>query len=406
MKTGLAAAFTPVSLRTVNRVSTRDFSALKIVLNDRPRRYSPAKMFKALDLWLPAYLRRPRHRAPSGVTDIMLAVCDHFEPLHGADKPTALERIRRWKREFPPLIQKIADADGCCPRHTFFYPVEQYDSDIVAELAELCRLCGGEVELHLHHDRDTADGVRQKLERGKGDLARHGLLARDAAGNLRYGFIHGNWALANSHPAGRHCGVDNELVVLEQTGCYADFTMPSAPDPTQTRIINSLYYADENDCRKAHDTGQPVRVLDSSKRKAENAKLLLVQGPLGLNWECRKRGLFPRIENGEISGANPPRPDRMKIWTRLRIHVQGRPNWIFIKLHTHGGIPRNMATLLADPMRRFYEHLLARYNDGKEFLIHFVTAREMVNIIYAAEDGHSENPGSFRDYRLRSRLRD
>ena len=381
-------------------------------------------MYKALDLWLPAYLRRPRHAARDGVTDILLAVCDHFEPLHATDKHGALERLRRWQRDFPPLIEKFRDADGIRPRHTFFYPVEQYDPDILAALTDLCHATGGEVELHLHHDHDTADGLREKLERGKKDLARHNLLARDATGGVRYGFVHGNWALANSHPQGRGCGVNNELTVLAETGCYADFTMPSAPSPTQTRIINSIYYASDNGLPKPHDTGKLARVEhqsslgvpplggSGSRLKAElqtlratnHRELLLVQGPLGLNWSRRKFGLLPRIENGEITGTNPPRADRMKIWTRLGIHVQGRPDWLFIKLHTHGGNPRDMATLLGDPMRRFWEHALANYNDGKKFRLHFVTAREMVNIIHAAEDGHTGNPGAFRNHRYQSAL--
>lgn len=363
-------------------------------------------MYKALDLWLPSYLRRPRRAVPDGVTDILLAVCDHFEPLHATDKHGALERLRRWQHDFPPLIEKFHDADGIRPRHTFFYPVEQYDPDILAALTDLCRATGGEVELHLHHDHDTAAGLREKLERGKNDLARHNLLARDATGGVRYGFVHGNWALANSHPQGRGCGVNNELTVLAETGCYADFTMPSAPSPTQTRIINSIYYATDNGHPKPHNTGKPASVATNSPYQLStiNHQLLLIQGPLGLNWQRRKFGLLPRIENGEITGTNPPRADRMKIWTRLGIHVQGRPDWIFIKLHTHGGNPRDMAALLGDPMRRFWEHALANYNDGKKFRLHFVTAREMVNIIHAAEEGHSGNAGAFRNHRYQSAL--
>lgn len=356
-------------------------------------------MYKALDLWLPSYLRRARYVKPAGTIDVMIAVCDHFEPLHGADKKIALERILRWKNEYPKLIQSFPDADQCYPRHTFFYPIEQYDKDVVGELAELCQLCGGEVEIHLHHDRDTAEGLREKLERSKSDFARHGLLSKDEAGNLRYGFIHGNWALDNSHPQGRGCGVNDELDVLKQTGCYADFTLPSAPSPTQTRIINSIYYAADTPEPKSHDSGILAKVKNDLEPRSDD--LLLVQGPLGLNWEHRKFKIFPKIENGEITGANPPRPDRMKLWMKLGIHVQSQPNWLFIKLHTHGGIPQNMKTLLGDSMRRFYEYLLNNYNDGKKFRLHFVTAREMVNIVHAAEDDHSGNAGQFRNHRYK-----
>jgi len=357
-------------------------------------------MYKALDLWLPSYLRRSRVEARAGTIDIMLSICDHFEPLHHANKTEALNRIQLWKKDYPNLIQPFPDSDQSRPRHTFFYPIEQYDSDLLDELAALCGLCGGEVEIHLHHDADTANGLQEKLERGKNDFQRHGLLSKDELGNLRYGFIHGNWALDNSHPEGKDCGVNDELSVLKQTGCYADFTMPSAPSPTQTRIINSIYYATDTPQPKSHDRGILAKVKNTPDEPVPG-DLLLVQGPLGLNWERRKFGFLPKIENGEITGANPPRPDRMKIWRDLGIHVAGQPNWLFIKLHTHGGIPQNMKTLLGDPMRRFYEYLLAEYNDGKTFRLHFVTAREMVNIIHAAEDGHSGDAGQFRNHRYK-----
>jgi hypothetical protein len=83
----------------------------------------------------------------------------------------------------------------------------------------------------------------------------------------------------------------------------------------------------------------------------------------------------------------------------LGIHVEGQPNWIFIKLHTHGGTERPMSTLLGDPMRRFYDHFLSGFNDGKRYRAHFVTARELVNIVHAAEEGKTGNAGEFRSFR-------
>lgn len=366
-------------------------------------------MYKALDQWLPAYLRQPARPPYDGVTHLLVCVCDHFEPRHGTDQTGALERLAEWQRRFPRLIEPFADADGIRPRHTFFYPIEQYDPAILDRLTQLCRDSGAEVEIHLHHDGDTADGLREKLERGKAALQRHGWLARDPTGAVRYGFIHGDWALDNSHPAGRHCGVKNELAVLRTTGCYADFTMPSMPSPTQARIVNQLYYARGTERPRSFDTGEPVSVpsLQPSKTPTPPAgerpapgELLMIQGPLGLNWEWRKWGVLPRIENGELTGANPPAPHRLRVWERLNIHVRGRPNWLFIKLHTHGGIPRNFEMLLGEPMRRFHEHL-KMLSAGERHRVHYVTARELVNIVHAAEAGQSGNPGAYRDYRYR-----
>ena len=96
-------------------------------------------MIKALDLWLPAWLSRSRSaRKTAGTRHVMLAVCDHFEPFHRAGKGEALQRVATWKTGFAELTREFSDADGVPPRHTFFYPIEQYDSDVIGHLAELC----------------------------------------------------------------------------------------------------------------------------------------------------------------------------------------------------------------------------------------------------------------------------
>ncbi|MBA4148697.1 MAG: hypothetical protein H0X66_11335 [Verrucomicrobia bacterium] len=356
-------------------------------------------MIKGLNIWLPAYLRQKRWSAsPGKVTDILLSVCDHFEPFHHADKKTAMVRLANWKERWPELIGDFTDSDGIRPRHSFFYPIEQYDPDVLNEISEICRLSGGEVEVHLHHKDDTAETLREKLKQGIADFRRHNLLSSDEQGNVRYGFIHGNWCLDNSHPFKRNCGVSSELGVLRQTGCYGDFTMPSAPHPTQTRTINSLYYGVDTPEPKSHDTGIPVSARQTT-RDLRNKKnhLLLVQGPLGLNWSRRKMGILPKIENADLTAANPPRPDRMRLWVRSGIRVQQQPDWLFIKLHTHGAISPNSDTILGEPMKRFHQHLMDTYKN-EQFRIHYVTAREMVNILHAAEDGKGGNPGKYRDY--------
>ena len=358
-------------------------------------------MYKALDKWLPAYLTRTRRRPPKdGPTDILICVCDHYEPFHATDKNGALARLKSWRDNFPTLVQEFEDADGIHPRHTFFYPIEQYDTEVIDQLESLTSACGGEVEIHLHHDNDTADGLREKLRQGIRDFRDHGFLSRDPSGAIRYGFIHGDWALDDSHPAGRHCGVRNELRVLRETGCYADFTMPSAPSPTQTRAINSLYYAKGSDRPKSHDSGDRAcaGANDTRDFRDDNGRLLLIQGPLGLNWERRKRWVFPRIENGDLTGANPPTMDRVRLWLRLRNHVAARPDVLFIKLHTHGAIERNSGVFLGAPYQRFHQQLLEEYNDGEQYRVHYVTAREATNILHALEDGRTGSPGQYRDY--------
>jgi hypothetical protein len=51
-------------------------------------------------------------------------------------------------------------------------------------------------------------------------------------------------------------------------------------------------------------------------------------------------------------------------------------------------------------MQKFVRELVAGAADRNEIL-HFVSAREMVNIILAACDGREGNPGEFRDYQFK-----
>ncbi len=236
--------------------------------------------------------------------------------------------------DFPRQFGRFRDSDGRPPRYTFFFPIEEYEPEYLDALAELCRSGYGEVEIHLHHHADTADNLRAALLAFKELLAtRHGLLPRHrVTGEIRYGFIHGNWALNNSLPDGRCCGINNELAILRETGCYADFTLPSAPSLAQTATINSIYYADTSNHRpKAHNRGVAVG------RGAPPAQpLLLIQGPLLLDWSRRKYGVLPAIENGCLQASQPPDFARLPQWLRARVQLPQRPDWFFVKLHAHG----------------------------------------------------------------------
>lgn len=330
-------------------------------------------MLKNVHLWLPGLIMRSRPRGV--VSHVLFCFVDHFEPLcNGADLNKGLERIRHWQAHYP---HQFRDADGRPPQHTFFYPAEQYRPELLEQLASLCRQGFGEVEIHLHHDNDTAENLRTTIENFKTQLQQHGLLS-----NGRYGFIHGNWALDNSRRDGRWCGVNNELQVLRDTGCYADFTLPSAPSECQTRKINSIYYATDDPHRpKSHNTGVDVRVGGRPV-----GDLLIVQGPLTLDWRRLK------IENAEVAGYCPATPRRVKLWVDQRIGVAGKPDWVFVKAHTHGCQERNFSAALDGTLHEALQ--------GLPHKLHYVTAREMFNLIKAAEANQSGEPDGLRDFIL------
>lgn len=340
--------------------------------------------------WIGPYLFPHRRRAQprrDEPLDVFIAVCDHYEPeCYGADRATARARVERWTREYPRLFERFRDSRGRAPQHTFFFPQDEYRPEYLDELRQLCDAGYGDVDVHLHHHNDTASGLREKLEEFRETLhLRHGLLRRDPhTGEIVYGFIHGNWALCNSRPDGQACGVDQELTVLLQTGCYADFTFPSAPSPTQPRTINSIYYARDLPGRcRSHDFGDFAEV----GRTPSQDQLLMIQGPLGLDWHNRKLGLIPAIENADLTGRRPPTLDRFRRWVQTGVHVAGRPNWVFVKLHTHGCKDANTGMLLGRAMQDFHAGLAAWSAEGDERRYHYVTAWELAQLVHTAERG-------------------
>ncbi|RTL57982.1 MAG: hypothetical protein EKK46_01390 [Rhodocyclaceae bacterium] len=351
---------------------------------------------RRVDLWLPSYametlprLMRRLGRA-SHHTHIIFLVCDHFEPRHGTrDESQASARMATWASGYQAFQQRCQEEFGTSPLHTWFYP-PHHGTQHLADLSAMAHAGLGEVELHYHHDGDTEETLERDLRATIAEYKRWGLLLESGERpRTSFGFIHGDWALGNSC-GGKYCGVNDELSVLQRLGCWADLTMPSA-EQCQTRKINAIYYAKGDPSRpKSHDRGPDARV-GSTRQEG----LMLIQGPLGINWHAPS---YPRIENASLTSANWGRPDRIRKWIDCHVHVQGRPEWLFVKLHTHGAIEKDFDALFGDKAMSMHRTLNRDYNDGKRYSLHYVTARQAYNIAKAAEHGHTGNPSDYLDF--------
>jgi len=357
---------------------------------------------------LPAATLAGLRSSVSGPIHLILAMADHFEPAidptDGYKRVPRSEQIRRletWTHEYPKVVDRWRDHDGRPFVHTYFYPAEQYDEELIGMLADHCHAGCGEIEVHLHHGMrkpDTEENTRRVLTEFRDWLVRrHGCLSAEIGSREpRYAFVHGNFALANS-AAGRFCGVDSEMQILAETGCYADFTLPSGLwHPAQIAKLNSVYECTLPLIQRApHRHGRDLTV---------GVKLttfpVIVQGPLLLDIGGTLRRAMPVLENGAVTASAPMTLHRLHLWKRAHVHIAGRPDWIFVKLHCHGMNPTQHDSVLGAAFRRFLEELVTGAEARKETL-HFVTARELVNILLAACDGREGRPRDYRDYRLR-----
>jgi len=339
-----------------------------------------------MQYWLGAYIKNIfSGKATVQTKHLYFCFVDHYEPYYGdADEKQARALVDTWVKSYPEVGDLHHDSNGKTPQHSYFYPIEEYDEYIIDELAKLCSNGYGDVEVHLHHDDDTADNLTKELTDFKQLLYdRHQLLRKNEAGEIVYGFIHGNWALDNSRPDGRWCGVDNEIDVLINTGCVYDMTLPSAPSDTQTKTINSIYYATDNGCAKSHDQG---RALIAGKTRQEDNELLMIQGPLALNWKNRKLGLIPKIESGELSGDCPPSEQRTRLWQACKVCIEGAEEHVFIKVHTHGLQQSNMDMLFGEGgFEDLWHSLESLYRDVNGCKLHYLTAWEMYEKIKQLE---------------------
>ena len=336
-------------------------------------------------VFLPDYLRWAATRAPKvrGPIHVFVLFTDHFEPPHEWHS-------RRWAAAYIEMASRHRDADGRHPQHTFFFPIEQPHDLKMHELVRLVSLGLGEVEVHLHHNFDTPEGLEQKIRDGLAYFERFGF-SKTVDGQTRFAFVHGLSGLDNSNGDSK-CGVDRELELLHKMGCFADYTFPSVWEDAQPPFVNSIYEALDDDGPKSYRQRLPSPSLGTGD-------LTIFQGPLLLVPSWNPMRLFLEVEDGNIHAAKPTTPERVDRWIRANVHLPGRPDWIFVKLFGHtASTDADLYELMGPNYDGALSYLEQRYNDGEHYVLHYVTAREAYNLARAAAAGVTGAPSDYYDW--------
>ncbi len=353
----------------------------------------------------------------AGPRHILFAFVDHFEPRGSSLDPG----VTAWVDDYIAMAGRHADADGRHPIHSYFLlfgsgqingitvPVIDpncLDKTLI-KLNEATYAGYGEVELHCHHglideskrtEKEATNELVDLLVQAKQRFNRYGaLLTAEPVPKCTFGFIHGMWALDNSRlfpwpsldPVGRqYCGVNRELALLRDQGAYADFTFPAggSMDPF---MLSTVFYASDDTLPASYERLANTRLV--AVREPPWGDLMIVEGP-GYTFNARIDSLWR------------PTLSRMNDWVaRDDVHVFGNDDWVVIKVHTHGlandtTAPAVWDTFFGPTMDQFYTDIERSYNDGVNWKLHYVSAREMYNIIRAAQAGMTGDPGLYRDF--------
>ena len=361
----------------------------------------------------PPHSIKPPRRIPDTVPrpiHIMLLFVDHWEPcdyIYGTGssggpiyESEALRLSNFWLNDYRVMASKHHDADGKMPQHTWF----MYEQ--VLKAMQRIALCSflklGEIELHFHHgsDDDTHRNNRNDfLSEIKTYLdGLHSIgacVTAEPRPRAYFGFIHGMWALDNSHfvsDVRKYCGVNTELGDLLSLGCYADFTFPSGV-PTQPAWRNCIFVSMDSDAPKSYDQSYLIRHLASPGDGIAPSELMIFGGPGGSMIEAN------------IDRYQRPLLSNMDGLVDYNIHIPGRDDWIFVKVMTHSA--QNLASstegwsnLMGPVADQYYTDIERAYNDGVNYKLHYVTSREAYNIVRAAVDGKSGDPNQYRNYAI------
>ncbi len=91
----------------------------------------------------------------------------------------------------------------------------------------------------------------------------------------------------------------------------------------------------------------------------------------------------------------------MRLWIDQHIHVEGRPDVIFIKLYAHGAQDDTMESFFKQgELDNLFTMLETFCNGNTNYKLHYTSSREMYNVVKGLEATPDADPASLLDYEL------
>ena len=323
-----------------------------------------------------------KEKVPDYEKHLIFLMVDHYEPGKG-EKGAKFNEA--WLKKFRKIADKHFDSYGNTFRYTWFYPYDHHNEKVLISLSKMALEGYGEVEMHWHRPPATNKTFPAMLERAIHWFQEYGaLISSQPPHETHFAYVAGNWALDDCN--GRS-GVRNELETLFRYGCYADFTFSTIGSKCQPKKVNSIYYPIDDPTKpKSYNDG-----VDTEVGKPINDRLMIFEGPISFIW--KNAGL----EYGAVEDYSIPNDERIKRWIDTNIHVKGRPEWVFVKVYSHGcQSAKSILNHYMDPMLRGLENICKK----RKIKLHYMTARQAYNVVKAAEDGKFDNPEKYRDYKI------
>ena len=159
--------------------------------------------------------------------------------------------------------------------------------------------------------------------------------------------------------------------------------------------MDYLEISNDPNAPKSYNRGIPVTV----NQKPPDKTLMLIQGIIGVRYHAKKQ-LKLGVECSDLDVRNPPTIERVIFWVKNSIAIPGNPNWRLFKLHTHGGPEDKWDANFGSYANMAFNYLEKKYDNGEKYILHYVTARELFNIVKATEEAKQGNPHKYRDFAI------